>query len=106
MHQSPEHDWHVAELARNVGMSRSPFAARFSALVGMPPVAYLSRWRHHLSTRLLQDNQLTVSAIAERVGYESEAAFSKAFKRRFGASPGVYRRRASRQTTEQLVAMR
>jgi len=103
MHQAPEHDWHVAELARKVGMSRSPFAARFTTLVGMPPLAYLSRWRLHLSTTLLKTDQLAVRAIAERVGYESEAAFSKAFKRHFGAPPGVYRRKASRQTTRELV---
>ncbi|PWU20635.1 MAG: AraC family transcriptional regulator [Candidatus Rokuibacteriota bacterium] len=104
MHQAPEHDWHVAELARKVGMSRSPFAARFTALVGTPPLAYLNRWRLHVSTTLLQTDELAVRAIAERVGYESEAAFSKAFKRRFGASPGAYRRKVSHQTTQELVA--
>jgi AraC-like DNA-binding protein len=73
-------------------MSRSPFAARFRALVGTPPLAYLGRWRLHLSTTLLQNQQLAVRAVAERVGYESEAAFNKAFKRRFHASPGAYRK--------------
>ena len=63
-----------------------------------PPLTYLSRWRMHLATMLLRNEQLTVSGIAERVGYESEAAFSKAFRRPFGTSPGVYRRKASRQT--------
>jgi AraC-like DNA-binding protein len=106
LHQAPDHDWHVAELARKVGMSRSPFAARFRALVGAPPVAYLSRWRLHLATTLLRDEQLAVRAIAERVGYESEAAFSKAFKRRFGASPGTYRRKPSGPAPERLVAAR
>src|SRR5215468_510318 len=93
LHRAPAHDWQVGELARKVGMSRSPFAARFRTLVGAPPLEYLSRWRLHLSTTLLQNEQLTLGAIAERVGYESETAFSKAFKRRFGVAPGVYRRR-------------
>ena len=95
MHQAPEHDWTVAELGRKVGMSRSPFAARFRALVGAPPAGYLNRWRLHLATTLLRDEPLTVSALAERVGYESEAAFSKAFKRRFGVAPGAYRLRVA-----------
>ncbi|HKF67680.1 MAG TPA: AraC family transcriptional regulator [Vicinamibacterales bacterium] len=110
LHQTPAHAWRVGELARKVGMSRSPFAARFRTLVGAPPLEYLSRWRLHLSTTLLRNEQLTLGAIAERVGYESETAFSKAFKRRFGVAPGVYRRRmrgvsisTSRQRQERLA---
>src|SRR5262249_1113355 len=93
LHRTPAHDWRVGELARHVGMSRSRFAVRFRSLVGAPPLEYLSRWRLHLSTTFLRDEQLTLATIAERVGDESETAFSKAFKRRFGIAPGVYRRR-------------
>jgi AraC-like DNA-binding protein len=76
-------------------MSRSRFAARFTALVGEPPLAYLSRWRLETAAGLLQDGALGLGEIASRVGYESEAAFSKAFRRRFGAPPGAYRRSAA-----------
>jgi len=62
--------------------------------VGVSPLAYLHRWRMHLATTLLTQERLSVSAAAERVGYDSDAAFSKAFKRRFGSSPGAVRRRA------------
>src|SRR5262249_3836859 len=96
IHRKPEHDWSVAGLAREVGMSRSPFAARFRALVQAAPLAYLSRWRMHLAASLLRDDHLTVSAVIERIRYESEAPFSKAFKRRFGIPPRSFRSRASR----------
>jgi AraC-like DNA-binding protein len=94
IHRAPERSWSVAALAREVAMSRSPFAARFTALVGEPPLAYLTRWRMHRAARLLQSDHLTVSEIAELVGYESAAAFSKAFKRRFGVPPGAHRQPA------------
>jgi AraC-like DNA-binding protein len=96
IHQAPERAWSVSALAREVAMSRSPFAARFTALVGEPPLAYLTRWRMHLALSLLQSDGLSVSEVAERVGYESAAAFSKAFKRRFGLAPGASRRRNAR----------
>jgi AraC-like DNA-binding protein len=73
-------------------MSRSPFAARFTALVGEPPLAYLTGWRMHLAETLLMRDGLNVSEVAGRIGYESEAAFSKAFKRYFGQSPLAHRR--------------
>src|SRR5207253_4752553 len=91
IHRQPERDWSVARLASTVGMSRSSFAARFTALVGEAPLAYLTRWRMHLAGELLRGRDLSVSEIAGRVGYESEAAFSKAFKREAGISPGAYR---------------
>lgn len=94
LHAEPAHPWTVAELAETVGMSRSPFAARFSALVGEPPLAYLARWRASLAARLLRETALPVGEIAARVGYESEASFSKAFKRLTGAPPASYRRRS------------
>jgi AraC-like DNA-binding protein len=95
IHRSPERDWTNASLAEAVGLSRSRFAARFTALVGEPPLTYLSRWRLETAASLLQDGVLGLGEIAARVGYESEAAFSKAFRRRFGAPPGAWRRRAA-----------
>jgi len=95
VHRSPERDWTNASLAEAVGMSRSRFAARFTALVGEPPLTYVSRWRLETAAGLLQDGALGLGEIAARVGYESEAAFSKAFRRRFGVPPGAYRRRSA-----------
>jgi AraC-like DNA-binding protein len=95
IHRAPEQDWTNASLAEAVGMSRSRFAARFTALVGEPPLGYLSRWRLETAAGLLQDGALSLGEVAGRVGYESEAAFSKAFRRRFGVPPGAYRRRAA-----------
>lgn len=103
IHREPDRDWSVSSLASQVAMSRSPFAAKFSALVGEPPLAYLTRWRMHLAADLLNDN-LTVSEVAVRVGYESEAAFSKAFKRRFGLAPGAYRREKGKTAPATLAA--
>jgi AraC-like DNA-binding protein len=92
IHKSPEKPWTVPSLSAQVGMSRSPFAARFTALVGQSPMSYLQRWRLHLSARLLQDHTLSLARITEQVGYESPEAFSRLFKREFGISPGKYRR--------------
>jgi len=93
IHKSPEKPWTVAKLAAHVGMSRSPFAARFMALVAQSPMFYLKRWRLQLAAQLLQDRTLSLSDIAERVGYESTAALSRVFKREFGVSPAQYRRK-------------
>jgi AraC-like DNA-binding protein len=82
----------VEALAEEVGMSRSKFAKKFTTLVGEPPLAYLTRWRMHSAARLLTADSLTVGEVARRVGYESETAFSKAFRRVFGSAPGGYRR--------------
>ena len=73
-------------------MSRSPFAARFATLVGEPPLTYLTRWRMHRAARLLRGQRLPVEEVAEQVGYETAASFSKAFKRSYGVSPAAYRR--------------
>ena len=91
IHKSPEKSWTVAKLAAQVGMSRSPFAARFGELVGQSPMSYLKRWRLQLAAQLLLDQTLSLSDIAERVGYKSTAALSRVFKSEFGASPGQYR---------------
>jgi AraC family transcriptional regulator, alkane utilization regulator len=94
IHQSPELDWTVQSLAARVAMSRSAFASRFARLVGEPPLAYVTRWRMQKAAGLLRQSSATLADIAERVGYDSEAAFSKAFKRAVGSAPGAYRRAA------------
>lgn len=99
LHKNPEKAWTVPSLAAQVGMSRSPFAARFAALVGQSPMSYLKRWRLQLAARLLREQNLSLAAIAEQVGYESAAAFSRVFKREFRVSPGQYRRRAQKRVT-------
>ena len=91
IHQSPEHAWTVQELAEAAVLSRSAFSARFSDLVGEPPLTYLTRWRMLRATRLLK-NEVRMETIAEQLGYESEAAFRKAFKREIGIPPAQYRR--------------
>jgi AraC-like DNA-binding protein len=95
MHRYPEKRWTLESLARELGMSRSAFAARFSALVGQAPMEYLTAWRIERARRMLRDTRLSTAAIAEKVGYGSEAAFGKAFKRWVGSGPGAYRRRAA-----------
>lgn len=92
IHQEPEAGWTVASLASKVGMSRSTFAGRFTELVGEPPLHYVTRWRMQKAASLLREGRATLADIADRVGYESEAAFSKAFKRWIGSAPGAYRR--------------
>lgn len=94
IHQEPQFPWTVAGLASKVGMSRSTFAGRFAELVGEPPLHYVTRWRMQKAAALLREGRATLGDIADRVGYESEAAFSKAFKRWVGTAPGAYRRAA------------
>jgi AraC-like DNA-binding protein len=86
LHAAPERAWTVSELAAAAGLSRSPFAARFRALVGEPPLKYLTRWRMHRAAQLLRQG-VSVAEAAERVGYDSEAAFSRTFKRYMGTVP-------------------
>jgi len=92
IHEKPEEPWTVESLASRVAMSRSAFAARFAHLVEQPPLAYLTRWRMQKATRLLRTGQASLGEVARRVGYDAEAAFSKAFKRSMGIAPGAYRR--------------
>lgn len=92
MHRQPEHDWRVESLAREVGMSRSGFAARFTALVGEPALHYLTGLRMQLAYRELRETSDTLAQIAQRVGYHSEPAFNRAFKRVVGMPPGVARK--------------
>ncbi len=91
IHQSPEHSWTVQELAEAALLSRSAFSARFSELVGETPMTYLTRWRMLRATRLLK-NDVRTNIIADLLGYESEAAFRKAFKREIGIPPAQYRK--------------
>jgi AraC-like DNA-binding protein len=91
IHQSPERAWKVEELAAAVALSRPVFSARFTRLVGEPPIKYLTRWRMHRATRLLKNN-IEVEKIAELLGYESGVAFRKAFKREVGIPPARYRK--------------
>lgn len=94
MHLAPEEKWTATGLARRVGMSRSAFFARFTELLGEPPQQYLTRWRMYLAARALRRGQHSMAEIAADVGYSSEAAFSKAFKRRVGLAPAHYRKRS------------
>jgi transcriptional regulator GlxA family with amidase domain len=92
IHHQPEERWTVEALARRVGLSRSALSAKFTRLVGRPPLRYLTDVRLTKAAALLRTQPATLNAIALSVGYDSEVAFSKAFKRRFGAAPGAYRR--------------
>jgi AraC-like DNA-binding protein len=92
LHGEPERGWTVDELARGAALSRSALAERFTALVGEPPIQYLMRWRLALAARELRSGSDSISRIAERSGYESEAAFSRAFKREFGTPPAAWRK--------------
>ena len=91
MHERPAYQWTIAELAREVAASRSAVAERFTDVVGIPPMQYLAKWRIQLAADLLRGGTLKVAAIASRVGYDSEAAFSRAFKRETGESPAAWR---------------
>lgn len=92
MHREPASAWTLESLAQVAGMSRASFAQRFSELVGTSPIEYLTRWRMTQAELLLRNPQISVATAAERVGYETEAAFRKAFKRVHGVGPGSIRR--------------
>jgi AraC-like DNA-binding protein len=92
MHRDPARPWTVATLATEAGLSRAPFARRFTALLGQPPLTYLTWWRMTTAARLLHESDAPLNAIAARVGYTSEFAFANAFKRQHGTAPGRYRR--------------
>ena len=92
LHRDPARAWTLESLARDVGLSRSALAERFTQFVGQPPVQYLTNWRMQLAASYLLGGVDSVAAVAERVGYESEAAFSRAFKKTVGAAPSHWRR--------------
>lgn len=98
MHQAPEYRWTVAELADELSISRSAFAARFKRITGRPPLEYLTWWRlQRAAARLRSGESVTMYELARKSGYQSEAAFSKAFRREFQMSPGAVRRLALAQ---------
>jgi AraC-like DNA-binding protein len=94
IHADPARNWTVASLAAEVAMSRSAFAARFTRLVGEPAMSYVARWRMNVALDALGEDDVTIAQLADRLGYRSEAAFSRAFKRLVGMSPGAVRKRA------------
>ncbi len=94
IHRAPAEPWTVAKLAATVAMSRSAFSARFTTFVGEPPMQYVRRWRMYAALTWLREEKTPMVDLADRLGYQSEAAFSRAFKRVIGISPGAARRQA------------
>jgi AraC-like DNA-binding protein len=92
LHTRHHEPWTAETLAREAGLSRSAFAERFTGLIGHPPMQYLTQWRMHVAACRLREGHGSVAQIAYDVGYESEAAFNRAFKRQFGAPPATWRR--------------
>lgn len=91
LHTHPEHQWTVDELAQTVGLARSTLAQRFREIMGESPMRYLSGWRMQVAQHLLRQASLSIREVAEQTGYESEAAFSRAFKRYCGQPPTMWR---------------
>jgi AraC-like DNA-binding protein len=100
MHAKAAHDWTIEELATQVGQSRSLFAKRFTDLLGMPPMHYLAQWRMQIASERLGSGNANVATIAAEIGYESEAAFSRAFKKLMGVPPSDWRRGARPSPTD------
>src|SRR5215470_19491785 len=98
LHRKPGEGWRVDTLAREAGMSRTVFAERFAALLGRTPMQYLAAWRMHLADDMLRASGSSVAQVAERLGYQTETAFRRAFKRVRGLAPGDVRRRARLRT--------
>jgi AraC-like DNA-binding protein len=94
LHGDLAHPWSVEDLGRQAGMSRSALAERFSRILGMAPMHYLAHWRMQTAAQKLRSTSASLAQIAEAVGYDSEAAFSRAFKKSFGSSPATWRRAA------------
>ena len=95
IHAQPGHNWSIERLAQTVALSPSRFAARFKATLGESPMGYVSKWRIHVASRLLNSSEKNISTIAAEVGYENLAAFNRAFKRHLDVPPGVWRSRHS-----------
>jgi AraC-like DNA-binding protein len=102
LHRKPCHPWSVAELASEAATSRTVLLERFDRFLGEPPLTYLARWRLQLAARKLQTTQETVLNVAADVGYESEAAFNRAFKREFGLPPARYRKSLAQSAMQNL----
>lgn len=92
MHERPERDWTVDELAAAVGLSRSSLSQRFTDFIGQPPMQYLTRWRLTIAAQRLRNDDVSLARIAADSGYDSEAAFNRAFKRALGTTPAAWRR--------------
>jgi AraC-like DNA-binding protein len=92
LHSAVTRRWTVDDLGREVGLSRSALTDRFIRLIGVPPMHYLANWRMQVATQKLRNTSASLAQIAETVGYDSEAAFSRAFKKAFGAAPATWRR--------------
>jgi len=91
IHLQPDYAWSVTELAKLISLSPSRFAARFTEIMGTTPMVYVTRWRMYLAGKLLKDTKFGIEQISVRVGYDNVAAFSRAFKRNVGSSPGTWR---------------
>jgi AraC-like DNA-binding protein len=102
LHASPQHRWTTAKLANEIGMSRVALSARFTKLVGKPPMAYLCGWCMTLAADSLPDTDATVADVAHNVGYDNAFAFGTAFKRTYGHSPTTWRRIPDRTDAEPL----
>jgi len=92
LHRDSARNWTVDELGREVGLSRSALADRFIRLIGVPPMHYLADWRMQVASEKLRNTSASLAQIAETVGYESESAFSRAFKKVRGVAPATWRR--------------
>ena len=103
LHARPSHAWTIDELGDAVGLSRSALHERFAELVGQPPMQYLTQWRMQVASRLLLESTMNVASIAIETGYESEAAFSRAFKRLVGVPPATWRRKRTTATKDALA---
>jgi AraC-like DNA-binding protein len=104
LHAAVDRDWTSDALAQEVGMSRSTFADRFTTVVGQPPMRYLTTWRMQVARQHLQETRRTIAQIAHEVGYESEAAFARAFRRECGAPPATWRRRSTQAPQAEALA--
>ena len=104
MHRQPAAPWTIAALAREAGISRPVLAARFRQYLGEPPIAYLTRWRLQLSAQMLSSTSYSVAQIASKVGYGSEQAFNRAFKRNFGNPPARYRNERKSKSKQRKAA--
>jgi len=94
IHNDISYEWHITELAKIASMSKSVFSSKFLSTVGEPPIIYLARWRMLKAREMLTETTMPINLISEKVGYQSEFSFSKAFKKMTGLSPGAIRKRS------------
>jgi AraC-like DNA-binding protein len=104
MHGRPAQAWTLEDLAKTAALSRSAFAERFTQVLGQPPIQYLTEWRMHVATGLLANGKDGIAQIAAQVGYESEAAFSRAFKKLIGSPPAEWRRTHAMKKDDEAAA--